>query len=112
MSAVVDVRERSAAYRASLQPTPVRHFDLLAAAPGGVVRLREMILSLAIQGKLVPQSPDDEPTSSLIARIAQVTARLVAERKFRRERPVAAIADENLPFDIPNNWAWIRLAGC
>jgi len=47
----------------------VQHLDLIATAPQGVKRLRELILELAVRGKLVPQDPNDEPASELLKRI-------------------------------------------
>jgi type I restriction enzyme S subunit len=54
VSAVLTAQEPSAKYLVNLQPPMVRHFDLIAQAPGGVARLRELILTLTLQGKLVP----------------------------------------------------------
>ena len=69
MSAVLTAQEPSAKYLVNLQPPLVRHFDLIAQAPGGVARLRELILTLAVQGKLVPQDPNDESASELLKKI-------------------------------------------
>ena len=46
-----------------------RHFEMALAAPDGIKKLRELILTLAMQGKLVPQDPDDQPASELLKRI-------------------------------------------
>ena len=62
------------------------NLDLLATAPGGVARLRELILTLAVQGKLVPQDPADEPASVLLQKIRAEKDRLMAEGKIRRSR--------------------------
>ena len=56
-------QEPSAKYLVNLQPPMVRHFDLIAQAPGGVARLRELILTLTLQGKLVPQDPPSRTKS-------------------------------------------------
>ena len=85
------------------------NFNLLATAPGGVARLRELILTLAVQGKLVPQNPGDEPASVLLQKIRVEKDQLIAEGKIRRDKPLAAIADEDKPFELPLGWEWMRL---
>ena len=110
MSAVLTAQEPSAKYLVNLQPPLVRHFDLIAQAPGGVVRLRELILTLAVQGKLVPQDPNDEPASELLKKIRTEKDRLIAEGKIKRDKPLAEIADEEKPFELPGGWHWMRLA--
>ena len=85
------------------------NLDLLATAPGGVARLRELILTLAVQGKLVPQDPADEPASVLLQKIRAEKDRLIAEGKIKRDKPLAAIAEEEKPFGLPQGWEWVRL---
>lgn len=75
----------------------------------GVKKLRELILELAVQGKLVPQDPNDEPASVLLERIAQEKAQLVKEKKLKKPKKLPNISDEEKPFDLPNGWSWIRL---
>ena len=91
-------------------------------------QLRKSILQLAIQGKLVPQDPNDEPASVLLERIHAEKQRLIKEGKIKKEKnpslifrgadnlpyekvgknePVC-IADE-VPFEIPESWEWVRL---
>ena len=85
------------------------NLDLLATAPGGVARLRELILTLAVQGKLVPQDPADEPASVLLQKIRAEKDRLIAEGKSKRDKPLAEIAEEEKPFALPEGWEWVRL---
>ena len=87
----------------------LEHFDLLATAPGGVARLRELILTLAVQGKLVPQDPSDEPASVLLQKIRAEKDRLIAEGKIKRDKPLPPITDEEKPFELPRGWEWVRL---
>ena len=84
------------------------NLDLLATAPGGVARLRELILTLAVQGKLVPQDPADEPASVLLQKIRAEKDRLIAEGKIKRDKPLAEIAEEEKPFELPVGWEWVR----
>lgn len=109
MSAVLTAQEPSAKYLVNLQPPLVRHFDLIAQAPGGVARLRELILTLAVQGKLVPQDPSDEPASELLKTIRAEKDRLIAEGKIKRDKSLAKIADEEKSFELPVGWEWVRL---
>ena len=71
--------------------------------------LRQSILQAAVQGKLVPQNPHDEPASELLKRIQKEKARLTREGKIKKEKPLPPIAEEDLPFDLPDGWVWCRL---
>jgi type I restriction enzyme S subunit len=81
---------------------------LLATAPSGVARLRELILTLAVQGKLLPQDPADEPASELLKKVRAEKDRLIAEGKIKRDKPLAEISEEEQPFEVPQGWEWIR----
>ena len=85
------------------------NLDLLATAPGGVARLRELILTLAVQGKLLAQDPADEPASVLLQKIRAEKDRLIAEGRIKRDKPLAEIAEEHKPFELPVGWEWVRL---
>lgn len=85
------------------------HLDLLATARGGVAYLRELILNLAVQGKLVQQDPVDEPASVLLEKIRAEKDRLIAEGKMKRDKPLVVIADEEKPFELPVGWEWVRV---
>ena len=64
----------------------LKNFDLLAACLGGVTKLRELILSLAVRGRLVPQDPDDEPASELLKQIRAEKDRLIKEGRIKRDK--------------------------
>lgn len=86
----------------------LEHFDLLAGSVGGVAKLRELILSLAVRGRLVPQAPSDEPASELLKRIRAEKDRLIAEGKIKRDKPLAEIGNDEKPYKLPAGWAWAR----
>lgn len=86
------------------------NMELLATAPGGVAKLRELILTLAVQGKLVRQDPTDEPAGVLLQKIRAEKDRLIAEGKIKRDKPLAEIAEEEKPFELPQGWEWTGLA--
>lgn len=85
------------------------NLPLLADAPNGIKKLRELILELAVRGKLVPQDPSDEPASELLKHIAEEKARLVAESKIKKQKAQAKITEEEIPFFVPTHWEWVRL---
>lgn len=70
--------------------------------------LRKSILTLAVQGKLVPQDPNDEPALALLDQIAAHKAALAQAGKLRGPTTVKPIADDEAEFELPPNWAWVR----
>ena len=92
-------------------------------------QLKNSILQWAIQGKLVPQDPNDEPASVLLERIRQEKERLIKEKKIKRDKNASIIyrgednsyyekfiatgevkcIDEEIPFEIPSSWEWCRI---
>ncbi|HCI6552804.1 TPA: restriction endonuclease subunit S [Klebsiella quasipneumoniae subsp. quasipneumoniae] len=75
----------------------------------GIKKLRELILELAVRGKLVPQDPNDEPASELLKRIAAEKAELVKLGKIKKPKPLPEISEEEKPFELPVGWEWVRL---
>ena len=74
-------------------------------------QLRNSILQEAIEGRLVPQDPNDEPASVLLERIREEKKRLVKEGKLKKKDLIETpITDDEKPFDIPDSWEWVRLA--
>jgi type I restriction enzyme S subunit len=82
----------------------------------GIKKLRELILELAVRGKLVPQasrearnSVEYEPASVLLERIAAEKAQLVKEGKLKKQKPLPEISDDEKPFELPKSWSFQRL---
>ncbi|MBK7127796.1 MAG: restriction endonuclease subunit S [Crocinitomicaceae bacterium] len=78
-----------------------------------VKKLRQQLLQDAVQGKLVPQNKSQklsgEPTSELLKKIKAEKAKLIAEKKLKKEKELPPIKPEEIPFEIPENWVWCRL---
>ena len=72
-------------------------------------KLRKSILQQAIQGKLTERDPADEPASELLKRIRAEKERLIKEGKIKKEKPLPSIAEDEIPFEIPDRWIWVRL---
>jgi len=73
-------------------------------------RLKKSILQEAIEGRLVPQDPNDEPASVLLEKIRQEKAQLVKAGKLKKKDLIETpITEDEIPFEIPENWEWIRL---
>ena len=91
-------------------------------------QLKNSILQWAIQGKLVPQDPNDEPASVLLEKIRQEKERLIKEKKIKRDKNASIIyrgednsyyekfadgkvvcIDDEIPFEIPSGWEWCRI---
>ena len=72
--------------------------------------LKNSILQLAIQGKLVEQRPEEGTAEELYQKIQQEKQKLIAEGKIKKEKPLPGITEEEKPFDIPESWKWVRLS--
>jgi type I restriction enzyme S subunit len=70
--------------------------------------LRKSILTLAVQGKLVPQDPNDEPAEDLVVRVAAEKNRLLRAKEIKTETPLDPISDAEALFPIPASWIWLR----
>lgn len=80
-----------------------------AASVYGIKKLRELILELAVRGKLVPQDSSDEPASELLKRIQIEKAKLIAENQIKKEKSFDPISTEEIPFQLPHEWKWVRI---
>lgn len=85
------------------------HFHILFTSEPSIDALKQTLLQLAVMGKLVPQDLNDEPASELLNRITQEKARLVAEGKLKKQKPLVEITEAERPFAIPGNWHWSRI---
>lgn len=122
---IVEKIEELLPYVNSYDKTQIELNSLDASLPE---RLRKSVLQEAIQGHLVPQDPNDEPASVLLERIREEKAKLVKEKKIKKDKDESVIfrgddgswyerwasgrekcIDEEIPFDIPDNWEWCRL---
>jgi len=89
--------------------TLFENFDLLMDAPNAVPKMRDLILQLAVQGKLVEQDPDDEPASKFLKRIKAEKEKLIAEGKIKKQKPLLPITEDEIPCELPKGWEWVRL---
>lgn len=76
----------------------------------GIKKLRELIIELAVRGKLVAQDPTDQPASVLLERIAAERAQLVKDLKIKKPKKLPEISEDKKPFDLPRGWKWAYLA--
>lgn len=75
-------------------------------------QLKASILQLAIQGKLVEQRPEEDTAEDLYQQIQEKKAKLIKEGKLKKEKPLPPIEDDEIPFDIPESWKWVRISDC
>ncbi|ATU08118.1 restriction endonuclease subunit S [Methanohalophilus portucalensis] len=85
------------------------NFDLLYTKQETVKKLREAVLQLAVQGRLVEQDPNDEPAAVLLDRIAEEKKRLQKEGKLKRQKELPPIEEDEVPYEMPSGWEWVRL---
>jgi type I restriction enzyme S subunit len=85
------------------------NFELLADAPNGIAKLRELILQLAVRGKLLPQNEQNESASALLIKVKAEERRLIKMNLIREPKPLPPIQTNEIPYQIPGSWEWVRL---
>jgi len=93
-------------------PNLLEEFNVVIDTAEGLTELRSLILGLAVRGKLVPQDPNDEPASELLKKIEAEKERLYEEGEIRMQKDLAKVSTDEYPFEIPENWEWVRLGDC
>lgn len=88
-----------------LEKTETELEKLKAAFPGD---MKAALLQAAMQGKLTEQLPEDGDAADLINQIAKEKSELIKEGKIKKEKPLPDITPDEMPFDIPENWQWVR----
>ena len=86
-----------------------KNYEFLVDTPNSVEELRELILQLAVKGKLVPQDPNEETAFVLYKKIIADKERLIKEKKIKKSQKLTEIEKEEILFKIPKKWKWIRL---
>ena len=74
-----------------------------------IAHLKSKILDLAVRGKLTEQRPEEGSAEELLERIREEKQRLIAEGKLKKEKPLPDITEDEIPFNIPVGWKWVRL---
>ena len=72
-------------------------------------QLKNSILQLAIQGKLVEQRPEEGTAKELLQEISAEKRRLIREGKINKAKPLPEISEDEIPFEVPESWEWVRL---
>ena len=86
-----------------------QNFDIVVKKKEDIKDIRDLVLSMAVKGKLVEQNPTDEPASVLIEKIEEEKKKLIAEKKIKKPKDLEAISEEEKPFGLPESWEWVRL---
>ncbi len=87
----------------------LENFDTIFRNEKSLESLNKIILDLAIRGKLVEQNLEDEPASELLKRIKEEKERLIKEKVIKKEKELPKIEKDEIPFEIPESWEWVRL---
>jgi type I restriction enzyme S subunit len=85
------------------------HFHLLHDTPDAIPQLRQAILQLAVQGRLVPQNPKDEPVSEQLLEIEKAKTLFVQKGLMRKSDSLSDVEADEMPYQIPSNWKWVRV---
>ena len=84
-------------------------FDTLAEAPGGIARLRELILDMAVRGKLVPQDTSEGSATNFLDDLTKYRKELVETHQIQKPKKLDSLEDRTIPYQLPAKWTWIQL---
>ena len=84
--------------------------ELQSQYADNLTALKSKLIDAAIQGKLTEQLPEDGTAEELYQQIQEEKQKLIKEGKIKKQKPLPEITDEEIPFDIPDNWKWTRFA--
>lgn len=87
----------------------IENFEEIFQKAESMQDLRNVILQLAIEGKLVPQDPSDGPSSVLLEKIKAEREQLIKDKKIKKPAVLGPISEDEIPFEIPKSWEWVRL---
>ena len=90
--------------------TLVDNLDEYIHIPGGIDRLKKMVLHLAVSGQLVPQDPSEGTGEELYQQIQAEKAELVEQGEIRKGKILPEISEDEIPFEIPRSWRWTRVS--
>jgi len=85
------------------------HFHTLFTTESSIDALKQTLLQLAVMGKLVAQDPSDEPVSELLKRIEREKTQLIEQKVIRKGKSLPDIEQDEMQFNLPMGWEWIRL---
>lgn len=86
-----------------------KHFDAALEAPDSIEKLRRLILTIAMQGKLVPQLSKEEPAISFLNQLEGKKKELIKEKKIKKTKAVPKVSNDSIPYSIPSSWEWVTL---
>lgn len=110
MSAAPTTTGRATLLRSRPLSTFFDNLDSFAEAPEGVAKLRELILNLAVRGKLVEQDEKDESASELVERAADERTRPTNGKQVSSSRLLPPVESDEMIFDLPRSWTWVRMS--
>lgn len=87
----------------------IDNFNILFNTKEKVQELRDLILDMAVRGKLVPQDPNEEPATVLLEKIETDKKRLIKEGKIKKLKKFSPIKDDEIPYELPKEWEWVRI---
>lgn len=88
----------------------VDNLDEYIHIPGGIVRLKKMVLHLAVSGQLVPQDPTEGTGEELYRQIQAEKTKLVKQDEMRKGKTLPEISEDEIPFEVPRSWRWTRVS--